>query len=144
MINFSDKTILEGQGNFRIVRDIMESEGPSTWMLRSSATVDSPEMSADYVLHFWHDGKVVIVETNRPISPDVPSDDLRELSLWCRRRGWQGLQVHDRLIQERKEIDFWIRLYYSGTVTSPVLQKYDDDDMKRMSEIEEEDDDDVY
>lgn len=139
MITFSDKTMIEGSGNYRLIRDIMNQEGPSVWMIRSSVTVNTPIISSDSVVHIWHDGKIDIMETSHPFISDVPDDDLRELNKWCRQHGWK-LSVNNRLISDRKELEFWLRMYYAGIVNSDMLKKHDEDEMNRMNiEPEEED-----
>lgn len=143
MIRFSDITINEGWGNYRLIRELMESSGPKEWMIESHATISTPIISSDCVLHFWADGRVVLMETNHPLHSQAPDDDIRELSRWCRKNGWKNLVVDNKLITEQKEFEFWMRFYYSGMITSDVLKKHDEQEIERMGSSESEETDDV-
>lgn len=131
MIDFSDNTIRDGHGYYKLIKRIMENEGPSTWMLKSRATVHSSSIDCDYLLHFWHDGKTIIHMTNHPVGPEAPDDDIQELSKWCKDHGWT-LHIHSDLLEERKDFDFWIKFYYSGMIFNEIFCKYEKDEIERM------------
>lgn len=143
MIYFDDITLNESRGNFHTVNSIMRDEdGVFEWMLKSKATVAAtdllgrPGMTANYVLHFWHDGKVYIMETDRPFNVEVPDDDIRELHKWCLDNGWPKLYVHKRLIADQQGFDFWKRMFISGLVQSDELAQHEDEEITRLSNMQ--------
>ncbi len=137
MIEFSDITLRESFGNFLVTKEIMESEGPPSWMLETEASVVTPSISSQYTLHLWQDGIVCIMGTNRPLTVEVPDDDLRLLKEWCTSNGWKSLTVHKYSLEDPQHFDFWMRMYYAGIVNSEVLEKHDNQEMSRMKEAYE-------
>ena len=130
-IKFSDLVVIEGEGNYRRIKEIMESEGPSTWMLKTDTTVITNIIASNFVLHLWYDGKAVIMSTDHPAIEDTPDDDFRRLSEWSMNNGW-WLTVDDLLVSDRQSNDFWMRLYRAAIIKSDVLQKKEDDEISRM------------
>jgi len=151
MIQFSDFTINDTDGHYAtICAKMRDEEHQFTWMLRSNATVSvtnllgQPAFSCSYVLHLWHDGKVVIMLTDHPTNIDIPDNDIRELKSWCDNHGWRTLTVHKLLLEEPLSFDFWKRQYIAGLIDSEELRKHEDDEIKRLSQIAElEEDDDA-
>ncbi len=145
MIEFTDTTLRQSRGYFEETKKLMEEDGPiSEWMLRSSAFVSTPFAATTYILHFWKNGQVVIHETDRPMQVDSVDEDLRELSEWCRKAGWEGLVVGDRLLVDRHAYEFWRRSFIAGLVASQKLQQHEEEEMERLSKAylkEKEDDD---
>jgi len=135
MIEFSDRTLQETGGYFSRVNELMCSEGPSTWMLETIATVITPNISSEFLLHLWNDKSICIMNTSHPITMGAPDDDLRFLQEWSSLNDWQIPKIHKYLLESPQGFDFWLRIYYIGLIQSEVLQKHEQDDIKRMSQI---------
>lgn len=108
-----------------------------TWMIRSDIFVQASSMSTTFIIHCWNDGRVVIYDLNRPVRIDVPDDDIRLLSEWCRVHGWKNLEVHDRLLTDKSGFDCWQRFFRAGLVFSKELEQYEDEETKRLTEAYE-------
>lgn len=130
MVEVTDITLREANGNYSVVCDLMKID---KWMLESRAFVESSGMAASFLLHLWSDGKVKIITTDHPISFDMPDDDIRELSEWCRINGWQALTIDKDLLEDPAHFEFWLRFFRLGMVFSDELKSYDDNEMSRMS-----------
>lgn len=141
MIQFSDLTLIEAQGNFHETNEIMLADGVKKWMIRTSATIITPSVACNYVLNFWHDGVVYIMETDHPMIEGCPDDDIRELSKWRQDCGWAKLHVHRALLSDTRGFDFWLKMYRSGLIGSDKLQQHDDNEMKRLSQFAGDDTD---
>ena len=135
MIKLSDITLVESNGSFSITKRLMEEDGVSKWMLESNATVSTPIISCNYLIHCWNDGSVYIMGTDHPAIANLPDDDIRELSEWITSNGWKTLIVSDQLVQDRRQFEFWLRIYRSGLVHCNLLKKYDDEEMDRLSKL---------
>lgn len=132
MIEFSDLTLIESHGSFKAVKELM---GSGVWMLETTCVVTTFFVSASFVLHFWHDGRVCIMRTNHPTlmpSTDmiVPDDDIRELRNWCEKNGWQGLNVSDELVHD--SYDFWLKLFRSGIVNNDIFVNSEKEELERL------------
>lgn len=135
MIEFTDATLRQSLGYYEDTKKLMEEDGEvSEWMLRSSTFVSTPMSSAIYTLHFWKNGRVVIHDTDRPMQMDSLDEDLRELSQWCQKSGWEALDVNDRLLVDRHAYEFWRRMFIAGLIHNKKLQQHEDDEMKRLSQ----------
>ena len=137
MINFSDRTIREAFGNYKMVKQIVESEGPPTWMLESMAIVATTFVVSENLLHFWHNGEVHLIKTTHPMMTDTPDDDLRELSEWCEKNGWKKLTVDNDLLEDPQQFYFWQRMYFSGIIISEHLSECEKKETERMKEAYE-------
>jgi hypothetical protein len=144
MIRFSDGTLVEANGSFEAVSALMKEDGGIDWMLRSETVVDTPSVMARYLLHFWWDGRVVIMETDHPPVMEVPEDDILELRSWCEEKGWK-LQIHKDLIAHPAGFDFWLRLFRAGVVHSEVLAVHEKEEIARFekafNKLQEEEED---
>ena len=144
MIRFSDNTLRESKGSFSLTNHIMkEQDGVSFWMIESLVTVTTPMISSTSVLHFWHNGEIHIIETDHPPISDLSDEDIREMAKFVSEYGWSNLIVADRLVQNPKEFEFWLRIYRSGLVKCHTLQKFDEDEMERLSKLIVDDDEDT-
>lgn len=130
MIELSDLTILEAQGSFPVVTEIM---GNGVWMLRSEAVIVTPIITARYLLHFWNDGRVVIMETEHPPMPSIPDDDIRELKNWCDCNGWKGPYINSLLLSDPRFFDFWFRFFRAGIVYNEVFDEAEKEELQRFS-----------
>ena len=134
MIDFSDRTIRQAFGNYAMVKQIMESEGPSKWMIETTAVVASKFVVSENLLHLWDNGEVHLIGTSHPMTTDVPDDDLRELSEWCEKNGWKKLMIDDDSLQNPQQFNFWQRAYYAGIISSTYLTEYENRATERMKE----------
>ncbi len=145
MIEFADRTLFETDGSYDAVTKLMEEDGGFEWMLRSVALVDAKMVMARYILHFWWDGRVVIMETDHPPVLEVPEDDIIALKDWCVEKGWK-LEIHKDLAEPPSGFEFWLRLFRAGIVHSEVLATHEKDEISRFqkafskSQEEEEED----
>lgn len=141
MINFSDITLVESEGQYELTKDIM---GDGSWMIRSTATVITPTIAGSFLLHLWDDGNVYIMETDHPLfwvthdGLSVSDDDIRELSEWRKAKGWANLLVFRNLLLDPRGFEFWLREYRAGLVDSIELKKHDAAEMERLSVPEKE------
>jgi hypothetical protein len=134
VIDFSDRTIREAFGNYEMVKQIVESEGPPTWMLESVAVVSTTFVVSENLLHLWNNGEVHLIKTTHPMTVDTPDDDIRELSEWCDKNGWKKLTVDNDLLEDPIQFGFWQRSYYAGLINSEYLSEYEKKEMERMKE----------
>ena len=131
---FSDMTINEGLGDYVAVGCLMSKDvGEKDWMLRTDATVSCNDVTMNYLLHFWKNGQVYIMKTDRPISLKVPDDDLRYLSEWCVSHGWKRMIADKNLLRDPIGFDFWLRMYQAGIAQAEELEKHDSEEMERLS-----------
>lgn len=144
MIYFSDTTIIETYGDYQQIVHLMKSEGePDVWCLSTDATVSESGIFSNYKLEFHSDGRVIISNTDRPVDNRIPDDDIRALADWANKSGWSKLCINNRLITDPAGFEFWLRIYRSGLIFSEDLQKYDQDEINRLSKfIDKEDEDD--
>lgn len=140
MIEFTDRTIIESEGSYSRVKEIMDAESAGEWMLLSRVLIYGEEMVTHYELQFWNDGRVVIIETNRPMSVQIPGiarsdEDLASLKDWCETNGWHIPSPHPRLLDRPDVFQFWKHMYLTGLVESEILKAHDDAEIARMSRI---------
>jgi hypothetical protein len=134
MIEFSDLTLRETQGDFEQIKRLMQKETTGDWMLRSDFFVSNPmSLPARYLLHFWKNGRVVIHDTDRPMVMGSSDEDLRELSNWCKVNGWGELVVDGRLLLTKQGFDYWQRAFRAGLVENERLQLYEDEEVERLT-----------
>ncbi len=144
VIEFTDVTLIESEGNFKKTVDIMKQDGSNSWMLETKALVSAQIISCYYLLHCWSHGDVCIMSTDHPLLMEAPDDDIRELNEWCRINGWKSLSIHKNLILDYRHFEFWLRMYRSGLIESTELKRHEQDESDRFSKaIEETEDDDV-
>jgi hypothetical protein len=153
-IQFTDNTLLEANGSFERVAEIMEQEAEitsiashkKTWMLRSTVTIMSPFGYCMFICHFYDNKKVYIAEFV-PSSKDIHTTDVRCLTYWCNHNGWSTPEPLPLLVQNW--LPFWKKEWETHIIDSEYLDKrfgsrreiafendtnintqdYDDDDM---------------
>ena len=135
MISVTDRTLLESQGNFEKTCEIMEGSGPSTWMLRTTASISHGPNAFNYTLHFYNSGEVHIVDLNRPLTLDIPDDDLRQLFEWCTSNGWNRPILHKDLARDHRAFQFWMRMYNAGLIDGEEFREQEEEDKIRFSQI---------
>jgi hypothetical protein len=143
LIYFDDFTINEAEGEFAEVNRLMHEDGVKQWMLRSEATIVTRELSSHYLLHFWDNGEVHIVNTTRPPHFGLPDGDIHELNQWKEEHGWNKLVLSNKLIEDPQSFQFWKQKFQMGLIFSEELQLHDEQDMDRMTlALEKENDED--
>lgn len=144
MIEFSDRTLRQSD-EFDKVSELMVGEGSDKigWMLRSEVLVDTNSVMARYLIHFWSDGRAVIMETDHPPIMDVPEDDIIALRDWSESKGWK-LCLHKDLLDDPTAFNFWLRLFRAGVVHSEVLDTHEKEEIERFQKafdkLQEEED----
>ncbi len=133
MVNYSDKTLQESDGDYVSTAELMGGVD-TTWMIRATVSVSVSDIYSDFVLHFWNDGHVDIIDTTHPADMGAPDNDLRELNDWCRKNGWNSLCINSRNLKNRRSFDYWMQIYRSGIVESDFLRKRDEEETHRLVE----------
>jgi len=123
---FTDRTIIEGNGEYDKVCQIMTGEGQSKdWMLETNLQmmIKMPDrlLDAMFKLHFYENGMVYIVEYS-------PSDgvlsfyspDIRGLMSWALQNGWKFLRPSNDLV--RDDMFFWKNCWETNLVESEYLE----------------------
>ena len=140
MIEFTDRTIIDAEGSYSRTKEVMDAESNGDWMILTRALFYGQEMMSRFELQFWFDGRVVIIETDRPLTVNIPGvvrtdEDLAELKDWCEMNGWHIPSPHRLLLDRPDAFDFWKHMYLTGLVESDVLKAHDDAEIARMSRI---------
>jgi uncharacterized protein YchJ len=138
MVELTDMTLCESEGNFKLTCQLMEREGTPKWMLRSDVYISLGLMSFAYLLHFWDNGDVYIIQTNHPPLIEVPDDDIRELHEWILENGWKRLVVNKNLIDNKQGFEFWMRKYVTGLVYNEEMERHEQEEMKRFAQAVEQ------
>jgi len=135
MICLTDRTLNESQGSYARTCEIMGEESPKTWMLRSDVSISFGTATINYVLHFWYHGDIYIVDTNRPLTLDIPDIDLRELFEWCTMNGWNTPILHKDLMRDHRAFQFWMRMYNAGLIEGKEFQEREQEEKERFEQI---------
>ena len=133
MVELTDITLLECNGQYESVVEIMKKEAAPGWVILTKALVSTELITASYELEFWHNGCIIILTTDHPASIKVPDEDIRELHNWVTGNGWASIGIHQRMLSNPMDFEFWKRMYQSGLIQSDLLKEYDDDEMTRMT-----------
>lgn len=127
-IQFTDLTLLEANGSYKRVVDIMHDEMLQTgvmshkkeWMLRSKITIMTPFGFSMFVCHFYENAKVFISEY-MPSSKDIHTTDVRCLTYWCNHNGWQTPEPLAPVVESW--LPFWKKEWETHIVDSDYLDK---------------------
>jgi hypothetical protein len=139
VVEFTDSTINETNGDYEATAKIMSEDGARDWMLRSEAFVETDAISCNFLLHFWDGGDVYIMETEHPCNFEAPDDDIRALSAWCQDNGWKTLYAHDDLVSDPISMDFWSRIRSAGIVDNKEIRKIEQETEARLKKAEKKD-----
>ena len=122
-LSFSDHTILEADGVYEDVKDIMDRESykDCDWAIKSGLTIESSLGFCDMSLDFYSDGKIVITEYQTTSEDVYYNPDIQCISCWAQQNGWLVPQPHPDLIRENR--DFWIHFWEARLVDSEYLEK---------------------
>lgn len=127
-IQFTDVTLLESNGNYKAVCDIMEQENIKTavasfkneWMIRSRVTIMSVFGFCAFVCHFYNSGKVYIAEY-MPSTKDIHNTDVRCLTFWCNETGWLTPEPLPTVAESW--LNFWKKEWETHIVDSEYMDK---------------------
>jgi len=121
-ISFSDSTMLEGEGIYSNIKKIMKKDvGDRDWMLRTFTTIITQSGESNFILHFWGNGDVYVIEYAPSIEGVYYNLDITALSSWSQVYGWHMPKISDDLI--KKDIDLWKHFWETGLVGSDLLDK---------------------
>lgn len=118
---FDDVTILESDGKYERVKELMEEDLQGVWgenhgCVKSGLTIFSAFGQGNLTIDFHYDGRVFIVgfmSSNMSVSMNM---DVRCLSMWCQENGWQVPQVSPAVAQE--DTRFWKHWWESRIIDS--------------------------
>ena len=131
MIEFTDLTIIEYDGDFEKIALIMKQEGCKEWMLRSKCVILTPQIVSSYTLHFWQNGDVYIYDTTRPPDQELPTDDLVFLKEWVLEKKWKTLIAHHNFLDDPRWWDFWKHCFRMGLIYNKIAD-FEKDEMIRQ------------
>lgn len=147
-IQFTDRTLLETNGEFSKVCKIMEQDALETgassvskeWMVRSNITIMSHFGFALLVCHFYQNGKVYISEY-RPSTKDIHNTDIRCLTFWCNQLGWNTPEPLPPLVDSW--LLFWKKEWETYIVNSEYLdKKFGKREDRQFDDVKRDSDDD--
>jgi len=121
-IDFTDVTILEADGEFKKVSEIMLKDSPVTskkWMLNSGMTLVNETGVSNFNLNFWYNGDVYIIDYMPSVKDVFYNLDLRCLSYWSQQNGWNVPKVSTDLVKQR--LDYWKYFWSVNLVDSDYL-----------------------
>lgn len=133
MIEFTDLTIIECDGDYDKACSIMKQEGTKHWMLRTNSVIRTPQIISSYVLNFWYNGDVYITDTSRPPDQNAPMDDLIFLKNWILEKKWKMIIVHYSFLEDPRWWDFWKHCFRMGLIYSKKIEDYERDEMNRQN-----------
>lgn len=130
-INFTDITLLEANGQYESVKNIMEKPQkivgkmyasiPSKyWVIKSTISIRHQLGATAFMCDFYHDGKLVVLNYG-PSVKDIYSPDMRCLSYWAQESGWKVPEPKPSMAEEW--IDFWRRQWETYIVNSDYFDK---------------------
>lgn len=130
-VNFTDITLLEGNGEYEYVKKIMQkpvriigemfAPPPSEkWAIKSNLTITHELGFAQITCDFYDDGRIII-DSYASTSKDTHRPDMRCFSHWAQKSGWKVPEPHQNLIREDQ--DFWKMQWETFIVESEFLQK---------------------
>ncbi|MFW6015251.1 MAG: hypothetical protein ACOCRK_02290 [bacterium] len=122
-IDFTDITMVETEGQFDKISDIMKRDNPNSikWEIRTDATLVSEFGVAEMTLGCFYDRSIYIMRYQPSIGNYYYNPDIRAISQWAKNNGWQTIQPHRDLVDENRE--FWQHFYSTNVIDSDYLDK---------------------
>jgi len=121
-IDFNDITMLEANGSYDEVKNIMAGDVAQEWMLESDATIISNFGDSSFLLHLYYDGRIYIMSfKSSPGNEAYYNPDLRFLSFWAQESGWKVPQPFPDLVKE--DISFWKHFWETKILDSDYLDE---------------------
>lgn len=127
-IQFTDITILEANGEYNEVcaamkrpvkNGVVDNIIVDDWMVASEAILQNPFGFAQFNLHFFHDGSLLIADYT-PTVKDVHNPDLICLGFWAQSSGWKRPEPTPALIET------WQEYFHHNWETSVIESRYFD------------------
>src|SRR3990167_8397244 len=133
----------EANGVYANVVELMKKDGaPETWMLRTAIFLDIGIMPGTLIINCWSDGRIIKDEVMRPLSTDIPSDDILALKDWAEERGWKQPQPSKTQLDSPRGFEFWQRQYQAGLISCTEIEERELDFMRRLTASESDGSDD--
>lgn len=149
-IQFTDITLLEADGHYSEVCDLMNRSSPNSfikqpsfneWTISSKCIITSEFGPAQLSLDFYHDGLVVIGDY-LPSIKDLHNPDIRCLAFWSHSYGWKRPEPTQAVIDQW--FDFWKRQWETSIVSSRIFDsKFGPIEEIVSSQVSEDDGDDL-
>lgn len=121
IIDFTDFTLNETDGDFEEVKEIMEKEPPGgdKWFLRSNVTITGQAGMGIMEIQCQGDGSIYILDYSPSIGDLFYNPDIQAFSMWAQSNGWKVPQPHFDLVKTHKE--FWKHFYDTLIIDSDYL-----------------------
>ena len=137
-IFFSDITLAETEGEFDKVQEIMNEDeilGKHQWVIKTRMTISSLYGDGDFIIDFYWDKKVYIVEYRGDLKDPYSNFDIRCLSSWCQISGWEMPEPIESLSKYNK--DFWKYFWETSLLKCKYFDKLYKHKKLKDIEIEE-------
>lgn len=148
---FDDVTILESDGVYQRVKELMEEDIQQTgkltkkqldayqWVVKSKLSIFSPFGQGNFILDFYWDKRVYIVGFATTTKDKYQNADVRCLSTWCQENGWKIPSAIQSIITDN--LDFWTHMWKTNLIDSEFLDmRYGKRQHDYTVEDDEEDD----
>jgi len=121
--DFTDITIIEKDGIYKEINELMLSEFPHSdkWVIRSFVTIGSRYGIGEMELQFHADGSVYILEYKPSMGDLYYNPDIMAISEWARKKGWKIPQPQDSLAKKNKI--FWRHFYDTLVIDCDYFDK---------------------
>ncbi len=121
IIEFTDCVLIEGEGYYDKIKEIMKEDVANKWMLRTNIIISSESGESSMILHFYADGKIVIMEYMPSMSDVYYNTDIQSLSFWSQDHGWGVPQPDKDLVLSN--LTFWKHFWDTMLVDSDLLTR---------------------
>ena len=124
-INFTDLTLLEAEGNYNKVKEIMKDEifAGNSWMLSSDVSLTSfiggKPFESSFVLQFYSNGDVYVSSYQSSSGDVYYNPDITGLAHFIKENNWKSLRPSKDLV--RDNTDFWKHFWDTYIIDSDYL-----------------------
>ena len=120
-IELSDLTMLECDGEYKSVCDLMSDEviKGREWTVASSLTIEGPAGLAFFEIDFNNDGKTIITGYKPSINDALYNTDISCLSAWICSKGWKIPELSIDVVAG--DTGFWRYFWEMNLVDSEYL-----------------------
>lgn len=132
MIEFTDISMIESNGNFEKLKDIMNF--PS-WMIKTSAYLNFEEFSHTFELHCWNDASIHIINTDMPQNREMTNHLIQYMFEWAKENKWEKICVNKDILDHPEQYEFWLRAYRAGLVYNKVFEDQEQREIKKYEKI---------
>ncbi len=122
-LDFTDITIVEKDGIFKDIKEVMLSEfpHPDKWVLRTMVTIGSIQGIGEMDLQCHSDGSIYIMDYFPSMGDLYYNPDIMAIATWAREKGWEVPQPHVSLVKKNKV--FWKHFYDTLVVDCDYFDK---------------------